>query len=810
MPDEKLSHLLLPSEHISSAPFSLRARGSANNKIPSRDKRSHANNLKADINELKSHHINGGIYTIKFSSQVDMDLLFEDLDKKSYNMELLSIKNTNGIISANVRIDSETTFNKIFKAIDNYVNPRPRNGKEVLNPTPYIASIEKIQDINIRDLFTDDDSLFPVDNHQHWWELWLTNSESVASFIEIAQQECLKINERSYTFPDRTIILAKASVSELSSFVSKCNLIAEIRIAKRINSPIIEQCSEEQESLMGELYQKIHYPTNDDKTKIVVLDGNIITYHPLLEKGILGNHRALPNFDPDCSEEHATEVGGLALLGDISQAVKQTEITLHHRIEGVQILDGSINDPELYAKITKDAVQMTEDEHQDAFVMPVTESKGDKYQGKPSQWSAAVDQISFDDKKLFAISVGNVSDILKQEKYSDYQKMSCIESPAQAWNALSIGSYTELCDASLCVHDGVLPYADAGDISPFSRTSCLFSQHWPVKPDVLFEGGNRVIDDHGCVISYDAFHLVTCARNFREQLFTSLNATSASTGLAGKFMGELMAQYPHYWPETIRALIIHSAEWSSLMKEKVSPLSKKTEIAFLAHIFGYGIPNLETAKYSTSSALTLVMQKQNFQVFLPKLDKNGVPDDKKISSILMIKLPWPKDILQNDLREKILKLKITLSYFIEPNPSERGYSSKYAYQSHNLRFDLQRPLESKEDFEKRINGQIKTEETNPNFSDGTTDAHNWFFGPRFRSHGSVHKDFLETNGIQLADIEYLAVYSVGGWWKTKKSILPNDTKIRFSLIIGIDAGNIDINLYNEIQNIINIPIEIEI
>ena len=43
-------------------------------------------------------------------------------------------------------------------------------------------------------------------------------------------------------------------------------------------------------------------------------------------------------------------------------------------------------------------------------------------------------------------------------------------------------------------------------------------------------------------------------------------------------------------------------------------------------------------------------------------------------------LPWPKEELLG-LGEKEVELRVTLSYFIEPNPGERGWTDKVQYQS---------------------------------------------------------------------------------------------------------------------------------
>jgi hypothetical protein len=43
-------------------------------------------------------------------------------------------------------------------------------------------------------------------------------------------------------------------------------------------------------------------------------------------------------------------------------------------------------------------------------------------------------------------------------------------------------------------------------------------------------------------------------------------------------------------------------------------------------------------------------------------------------------LPWPKEQLEA-LQNTQVEMRVTLSYFVEPNPSARGSSSKYHYPS---------------------------------------------------------------------------------------------------------------------------------
>ncbi|ETJ26416.1 hypothetical protein Q604_UNBC17392G0001, partial [human gut metagenome] len=56
-------------------------------------------------------------------------------------------------------------------------------------------------------------------------------------------------------------------------------------------------------------------------------------------------------------------------------------------------------------------------------------------------------------------------------------------------------------------------------------------------------------------------------------------------------------QYPTAWPETIRALMVHSARWTDKMKTQFLPNQNpnKSEIRHLLRTCGYGVPDFERA-----------------------------------------------------------------------------------------------------------------------------------------------------------------------------------------------------------------------
>jgi hypothetical protein len=152
-------------------------------------------------------------------------------------------------------------------------------------------------------------------------------------------------------------------------------------------------------------------------------------------------------------------------------------------------------------------------------------------------------------------------------------------------------------------------------------------------------------------------------------------------------------------------------------------------------------------------------------------------------------------------------MRVTLSYFIVPNPSARGTASKYHYPSHRLRFDVRHHLETTEDFLARINAAAAMEDdeqhTNPKDPD-------WLLGERQRHKGSIHQDTWEGTAADLASRGFLAVYPAMGWWRTRPKLERYDLPARYSLIISIRTPQTDIDLYNAVAARIATPVAIAI
>ncbi|MFM7909970.1 MAG: S8 family peptidase, partial [Microcystis sp.] len=537
----------------------------------------------------------------------------------------------------------------------------------------------------------------------------------------------------------------------------------------------------------------------------------------LIEKGLDSSdlYTCDPNWGTHDRHTHGTQMAGLILYSDLYEALQtQGYITLIHRLESVKFIPPfGQNDPELYGEITKEAVSRPEIQNpkrKRIFCMAVTSEQPSPNYGTPSSWSAAIDQLSFGEdnfKRLIIISAGNIGEEISLSDYLTRNDVATIENPAQAWNALVVGAYTEKVNISHPNFQGWQPIAPWGDLSPRSRTSVSWENQWPIRPDIVCEGGNYASDGENPAQIIDDLCLLTTAHSHNYKLFTYMCDTSCATALASYMAARILSEHPKYWPETIRALIVHSAEWTVRMIANFPKKLKQQDKKNLIRRYGYGVPDLDRALKSSNSDLTLVIEDQ-----LTPFKKDG--SDIKTDKMNFHSLPWPKEKLEQ-LGEAKVELRVTLSYFIEPNPGERGYKRKHHYASYGLRFQVKKPLETNKEFQKRINKATRDEEEH---SSTSKEEDNWFLGPHLRSQGSLHSDIWTGTAVDLASRGMIGVYPVGGWWKEQTQEERHDQPVRYTLIVTIRVPEIECDIYTPVSNLIlisqdtptNIPIETEI
>ena len=192
----------------------------------------------------------------------------------------------------------------------------------------------------------------------------------------------------------------------------------------------------------------------------------------------------------------------------------------------------------------------------------------------------------------------------------------------------------------------------------------------------------------------------------------------------------------------------------------------------MLRMFGHGVPSMQKAMSSAQNYLTMIVEGE----IKPYKNSRSGP---KFDEMQLIELPWPREELLK-LGNANCRLRVTLSYFIEPNPSRRGFSDRFRYQPFGLRFKMQNPDEEPETFLLRINRALREE--NEDF-EGDANNSGWELGDHLRTRGSLHQDTWLGPASDLTLRNHLGVLPVAGWWKQTKSKLYEDrsqTSVQYS------------------------------
>ena len=829
--DERNRHFILDGVTETEA-YRSPQEGGGRPTVPERDRERHGGTLLRQLGGLhpqaeaaKEAQRQAGVdegfgLVIEFASFPDIELAFESLARERSGIELLNVRSDGERIYATVFVPDGKLVH-FESLIHNYLAEkrdsigRPRDNKRLIN------AIREIRAASLRALWTDTDDAFPTDDEGVvWWEVWLPvrkdRTATVDAFRERAEAQAMRVAPGTLNFPERTVLLVSASVEQIQRSMRTLNSIAELRRAKETADFFDSLELAEQREWIDDLLNRAAFVEDaSDVAHVCLLDTGVNRGHPLLTSALASNdlHTVEPAWQVGDDDGHGTEMAGLALAGDLTSLLGgNVPVEITHRLESVKLLPyggSGGNDPRHHGHLTVEAVsrpEVTAPARLRVFAMAVT-ARDNRDRGRPSAWSSAVDSLAADSHgsgahpRLLVVSAGNVKDHSAWSLYPDSNDTDGVHDPAQAWNALTVGAYTELVHIAEPDTDDYRPIAPKGGLSPFSTTSLMWPVEWPLKPNVVFEGGNAAKDTLGAVW-LPSLSLLTTDYRPTVRLFTTSNATSAATALAARLSAQVMSIYPDLWPETIRALVVHSAEWTDAMKNAFLPSGKqppKRDYRGLVQRCGFGVPDLDRALWSVENSLTMVVQ-ERLHPFKRIPGRQPTLRDMHLHN-----LPWPRQALE-DLGDTQVELRVTLSYFIEPNPSERG-RSRYRYESHGLRFDVKRPYESVEEFRGRINAAARDEEKGD--SQGGDDDQ-WLIGKQARHRGSLHSDIWRGSAADLASRECVAVYPALGWWKTRTALERYDRGARYALVLSIRAPEVDVDLYTEVANRVAAAVEVEV
>ena len=529
-----------------------------------------------------------------------------------------------------------------------------------------ISRIQTIAVAAVRSVYTDDQTLFPAAGERIWWEIWIRQGH-VEAFDAVVHRLDIPASPQRLVFPDREVRLVLGDEITIARLFLNSDAIAELRRAKDTPAPFVDWSNVEQAAWTADLATRLVIPQNRDVSVCDCHGRHSSTSLAFSVLDVSDVHAYDPNWNGGDNRGHGTNMAGATVYGDLTPLVTSNRsVPLTHVLESVKILpDEGENDPKLYGAITGESIARAEiqaPERRRAVCMAVTSNIGVN-RGRPSSWSSAIDQLCFGDetaRRLILVSAGNIREGLSKDDYPNRNAVESIENPAQAWNAITVGAYTEKATLTDPSYTGWEPIAPVGDLSPASRTSVTWERQWPLKPDIVVEGGNWAALGDQCDCP-DDLGILTTYRDPTTRHFDIFRDTSAATAIAGNFAGKLLAAVPERWPETIRALMIHSSEWTPVMRAQLDAATSEQQKRVVLRKYGYGVPNYDRAVLSAANDLTLIVEDE-----LQPFFKDGTAI--KTRHMNLHRLPWPRTELEQ-LGEMAVELRVTLSYYVEPIPA---------------------------------------------------------------------------------------------------------------------------------------------
>lgn len=797
--------------------------------VPAQVRQQHAASLAAQLQqvaqvqaqraaELQQAQINSAIgVQIEFESMSGVHLAAESLARDRQGIELMNVRELENKVLATVFVP-QGKLSHFEKLIQEYVSEKKTSAGQARDHQRLIDAIHSIRVATFEALWTDSPEALPSEGESIWWEAWLPAGKErdviVGDFTKLAQLAGLQVRDRALHFPERTVVLMYGSKEQILQAGLVLNRVAELRRAKDTAEFFDALGPVDQARWVNELTSRVS-AEQVSGTYVTLLDTGVNHGHPLLAAFVAEEdlHSVEPGWGHADDNGHGTQLAGLALLGDLTPLLAdQSTVVVQHRLESVKLLrQPGDNAGESHGAITAEGVarvEISDPDRRRVFSMAISATDG-RDRGRPSSWSAAVDRLASDyeangaSPRLFVLSAGNTDDSAAWATYPASLSTNLIHDPGQAWNALTVGAYSQLTE--ITEHDAqqYRAIAPAGGLSPYTTTSATWQRDWPFKPDIVMEGGNAASEPGGFASAMHSLSLLTTHHQPTQRLLDTCWATSASTALASGMAARIWSEYPEFWPETVRGLVVHSARWTQPMMSAYMPngaRNSQTRTSLLRHC-GYGVPNLERALWSASNSLTMIVQG-----VLTPYRKDG--SDVKARDMHLHDLPWPRDLLES-LGETQVTMRVTLSYFIEPNPGDRGDANKYAYQSHALRLAVRRPLETEQAFRGRINAEaILVEDGLP--TGGAAADSGWAIGESLRRRGSLISDSWTGTAAELSNRGQLAIYPAMGWWRNRPALGRFERAARYSLIVSIEAPEVTEDLYVAVESEINDEIEVQL
>lgn len=365
--------------------------------------------------------------------------------------------------------------------------------------------------------------------------------------------------------------------------------------------------------------------------RVCILDSGITSNHPLLQSHI-GHAQSFLSGDnnPADPNGHGTRVGGLAVFGDIGDAIKKK----HFRSEITLLSARVLNAANELAGEDKLVINQLREVLTNFSVPPYscrvfnmsfarTEPADEVIMGRQTLWAEEIDILARELKVVIVVSAGNISNVLKATKeaaeeilttYPDYifQDHARLADPASAAIAITVGALVE--SENLSTTTG----GTANDIRriigktkhPSPITRCGPGLNGAIKPELTHFGGGLILggfDNHRSIQTDPGTSVTSFSNDPTNSLFSFAVGTSYAAPRVARLASIIQTELKSILnrepsPNSVRAILANSA---SVPVETANALKNKGGSHAIIKACGYGLPDEIRAVHSSDSDVVL-------------------------------------------------------------------------------------------------------------------------------------------------------------------------------------------------------------
>lgn len=343
---------------------------------------------------------------------------------------------------------------------------------------------------------------------------------------------------------------------------------------------------------------------------ITVLDSGLTAGHPLIQSA-LGEAMSMLVGDASAADAlgHGTFVGGIALYGDVRDAITKGAFVPAATLLSGRVVDshGEFENEKLVPHQMSEAIRYFQREY-GCRIFNI--SLGDRTRpytgnGKMGPWASILDTLARELNILIVVAAGNydpppsLSPIEVLAQFPGYllAPEAAVLEPSNGANVLTVGSLAGA-DQLLPGHANVVhvqPIAGALEPSPFTRSGPVDGR---MKPDVCEIGGNAAFDGGLLAITQPvSLRVISLSHQPIQRLFTSRTGTSHAAPLVSHYAARILHEYPDASANLVRALIAAASDVPAAAASRLATAGPDA----VARLCGHGKPDPTRAIESSAN-----------------------------------------------------------------------------------------------------------------------------------------------------------------------------------------------------------------